>query len=233
MTYILEGVVEAFKLLLSFDKEIYSIIFLSLFVSGTSTIIGVLIGVPVGLLTSLKKFKFKRIYAKFLNTSMSIPPVVLGLLVSLLLSRRGPLSDLKLLYTPTAMIIAQTFLVTPIITGIIFNNTKKSGKRIKNVCLTLGGNKRDILFLLVRETKIDMFIALVTGLGRAISEVGAVMLVGGNIKGNTRVMTTYISMNNGMGDYPASIAMGIVLLAISFTINSLLYKYVQGDTDEY
>lgn len=233
MTYIFQGVLEAIKLLISFDKEIYSIIILSIFVSGTSTAIGMVIGVPIGLYTSLKKFKFKRTYAKILNTCMSIPPVVLGLLVFILLSRRGPLRNLELLYTPTAMIIAQTLLVTPIITGLVFNSTKVTGKRIKNLCLTLGGSKKDTLFLLIRETKVDIFIALVTGFGRAISEVGAVMLVGGNIKGHTRVMTTYISMSNGMGDYPQSIAMGIVLLLISFAINSILYKYVQGDEDEY
>lgn len=233
MTYILEGVKEAFKLLFSLNREIYSIILLSICVSGIATIIGILVGLPIGLYSSLKKFKFKRIYGKFLNTCMSIPPVILGLLVSIMFSRRGPLGELEILYTPTAMIVAQTLLVTPIITGIIFNNTKKSGKRIKNLCLTLGGGKIHTLFLLIRETKIDIFIAVVTGFGRAISEVGAVMLVGGNIKGHTRVMTTYISMNNGMGDYSASIAMGVVLLAISFTINSFLYKYVQGDEDGY
>lgn len=233
MTYIVKGIKEAFKLLFSLDKEIYSIILLSIGVSSIATIISVIIAIPIGLYTSLKKFKFKRIYVRFLNTSMSIPPVVIGLLVAIAFSRRGPLGDLNLLFTPSAMIIAQTILVTPIITGIIFNNTKKNGKRIKNLCRTLGGNKFNLLILLIRETKIDMFIAMVTGLGRAISEVGAVMLVGGNIKGHTRVMTTYISMNNGMGDYSASIAMGIVLLAISFIINSFLYKYVQGDEDEY
>lgn len=233
MIYILEGLKEAFKLLFSMNKEIYSIILLSIGVSGEATIIGMLIGVPIGLISSLKKFKFKKTYGKVLNTCMSIPPVVIGLLVSIMFSRRGPLGQLEILYTPTAMITAQIFLVTPIITGIIFNNTKKSGKRVKNLCVTLGGHKLNILFLIIRETKIDMFIAIVTGFGRAISEVGAVMLVGGNIKGHTRVMTTYISMNNGMGDYSASIAMGIVLLIISFTINSFLYKYVQGDEDEY
>lgn len=233
MTYILEGIKEAVKLLFSLDKEVYSIILLSIGVSGIATIISLIIGVPVGIYTSLKKFKFKKFYGRFLNTAMSIPPVVIGLLVTIVLSRRGPLGDLELLYTPTAMIIAQILLVTPIILGIIFNNTKNNGNKIKNLCTTLGGNKFDVLILLIRETKMDMFIAMVTGFGRAISEVGAVMLVGGNIKGHTRVMTTYISMNNGMGDYPASIAMGIVLLAISFIINSFLYKYVQGDEDEY
>ncbi len=233
MIYILNGIKEAFQLLFSLDREIYSIILLSMSVSGIATIIGTLIGAPIGIYSSMKEFKFKRVYGKLLNTCMGIPPVVLGLIVSVIFSRRGPLGVLEILYTPTAMIIAQALLVTPIITGIIFNNTKKAGKRISRLCLTLGGNKYHTLFLLIRETKIDMFIAIVTGFGRAISEVGAVMLVGGNIKGHTRVMTTYISMNNAMGDYSASIAMGIVLLAISFIINSFLYKYIQGDEDEY
>lgn len=233
MTYILEGIKEAVKLLFSLNKEVYSIILLSIGVSFTATIISLIVGIPVGIYTALKNFRLKKIYTRFLNTAMSIPPVVIGLLVSIALSRRGPLGNLELLYTPTSMIVAQILLVTPIITGIIFNNIKSYGNEIKSLCITLGGNKFDILILLIREVKMDMFIAMVTGFGRAISEVGAVMLVGGNIKGHTRVMTTYISMNNGMGDYSASIAMGIVLLGISFIVNSLLYRYVQGDQDEY
>lgn len=229
MGYIVDGLKEAFKLLLSLDKEIYSIIFLSMFVSFTSTIISTFIGTPIGLFLALKNFKFKKLFTRLLYTLMSLPPVVVGLVVAITISRRGPLGHLGLLFTPTAMIIAQTLLVTPIITGIIFNNTKVHGHEIKQICKTLGGNRWDTFILLIKEMRIGILIAVVTGLGRAISEVGAVMLVGGNILGHTRVMTTFIAMNNSMGNYSMSIAMGIVLLLISFIVNSILYKYVVGD----
>lgn len=229
MGYILDGIIEAFKLLTSFDKEIYSIIFLSIYVSLTSTLISSFIGIPLGFLMGLKEFRFKRIFARLLYTFMSLPPVVVGLVVAIIISRRGPLGNFSLLFTPAAMIIAQTLLVTPIITGIIFNNSKDQGQLIKQICKTLGGNKWDTLILLIKEMRINILIAVVTGFGRAISEVGAVMIVGGNIKGHTRVMTSFIAMNHSMGNYSTSIAMGLVLLMISFITNSILYKYVVGD----
>lgn len=228
MGYIVDGLKEAFKLLISFDAEIYSIIFLSIYVSLTSTLISSFIGIPLGFVLGLKNFRFKKVLARLLYTGMSLPPVVVGLVVAVVISRRGPLGNLGILFTPTAMIIAQTLLVTPIITGIVFNNTKEKGQNIQQVCRTLGGNKWDTLLLLIREMRIGILIAVVTGLGRAISEVGAVMIVGGNIKGHTRVMTSFIAMNQSMGNYSTSIAMGIVLLLISFITNSILYKYV-GD----
>lgn len=133
------------------------------------------------------------------------------------------------MYTPTAMIIAQVILVTPIIMGIVFNDTTVNGQVVVTMGKTLGADGRDILFLLIRELKASIMIALVTGFGRAVSEVGAVMIVGGNIKNYTRVMTTFIAMNNNMGEYAVSIAMGIILLVISFVTNSILYKYMVGD----
>lgn len=229
MGYIMDGIKEAVGLLLSFDKEIYSIILLSIFVSFTSTIISFFLGMPFGIFLALKKFKFKRIITRFLYTSMSLPPVVVGLLVAIIVSRKGPFGYLELLYTPTAMIIAQTILVSPIIAGIIFNNAKEQAEDIKHICKTLGGNRWDTLILLIKEMRINILIAVITGFGRAVSEVGAVMLVGGNIRGQTRVMTTFIAMNNSMGNYSMSIAMGIVLLAISFIVNSILYHYVVVD----
>ncbi len=228
MGYIIDGLKEAFKLLISFDVEIYSIVLLSIYVSLTSTLISSFIGVPLGFLLGLKKFRFKKAIARLLYTAMGLPPVVVGLVVAVVISRRGPFGHLGILFTPTAMIIAQTLLVTPIITGIVFNNTKEKGYNIKQVCKTLGGNRWDTLILLIKEMRISILIAVVTGLGRAISEVGAVMIVGGNIKGHTRVMTSFIAMNQSMGNYSTSIAMGIVLLLISFITNSILYKYV-GD----
>lgn len=223
MDYIVQGFQEAFRLLLSFDREIYGIIFLTLYVTFMSTLIASLIAVPLGIVAGIKDFKLKKTLIRFLYTFMSMPPVIAGLFVYLVLSRRGPLGQLGLLFTPTAMIIAQVFLVTPIIMGIIYNSTREKGQLIKQVAHTLGANKRQALGLLLFEMKADILAAVVSGFGRATSEVGAVMLVGGNIKGHTRVMTTSIAMLQSMGDYSQAIAIGLVLLAISFVINSILY----------
>jgi tungstate transport system permease protein len=223
MDYVAQGFVEAFRLLLSFDREIYNIIFLTLYVTITSTFIAAIIAVPLGILMGIKNFIFKRSLIRLLYTFMSMPPVIAGLIVFLTLSRRGPLGQLELLFTPTAMIIAQVLLVAPIIMGITYNSTREKGQTIKQVAHTLGANRFQALGLLLFELRADILAAVVSGFGRAISEVGAVMLVGGNIKGHTRVMTTSIAMLQSMGDYSQAIAIGVVLLALSFVINSILY----------
>jgi tungstate transport system permease protein len=229
LNYIINGFIEAFGLIFSFDPEIFQIVFLSLFVSFSSTFYGTLIGVPLGILLGINNFKGKQIISRFLYTFMSFPPVIIGLFTALFLARSGPLGQYQLMYTPTAMIIAQTILVTPVITGIVFNHAGANGFSIMQTGRTLGANKLNILLLLVLELKSAIMIALVTGFGRAISEVGAVMIVGGNIRGFTRVMTTFIAMNNNMGEYSLSIAMGLILMTISFITNSILYHFIMGD----
>lgn len=228
MDYILSGFKEAGNLLLSFDKEVYRIILLSLFVSTTSTILSSIVSIPLGIYFGIKKFKGKRLFSRLVYTLMSVPSVVVGLVVAIILSRRGPLGFLDLLYTPTAMIIAQTILVTPLIFGLTYSLSKNRGKTIENVGKTLGAKRLDIIILIIKELKVDILVNIATAFSRAISEVGAVMIVGGNIKGYTRVITTTISMMNSMGDYPMAIALGIVLLIISFGVNSLIYSY-QGE----
>ena len=219
---------QAFNLLFTLDQEVYKIIILSLYVSLTATFISSILGVPVGVFIGIKNFPFKRIVVRFLYTMMSIPPVIAGLIVFLLISRKGPLGFLSLVYTPAAMIIAQTCLITPIITGIVYNGTKEMGNTVKTLGKTLGASPAQTMFLLIKELRINILSAVVTGYGRAVSEVGAVMIVGGNIKGHTRVMTTTIAMLQGMGDYSMAIAIGVVLLGISFLINSILFHFQQG-----
>ncbi|SHH16954.1 ABC transporter permease [Tepidibacter thalassicus] len=225
MDYILGGVEEAVKLLISFDEEIYRIIFLSLFVSSISTIISSFFCIPIGIFLGITNFKGKSFFSRILYTLMSTPSVVVGLLVAIVFSRRGPLGFLNLLYTPSAMIIAQTLLVIPLILGLTYNLSKNRGKHIEKIGITLGASKIQVIALVIRELKVDLFINVVTTFSRAISEVGAVMIVGGNIKGHTRVITTSIAMFNSMGNYSMAIALGIVLLLISFGINSIIYKY--------
>ena len=228
MDYIINGFKEAGNLLISLDKDVYKIIFLSLFVSSVSTILSSIISIPLGIYLGIKEFKGKRLFSRFVYTMMSVPSVIVGLIVAILLSRKGPLGFLNLLYTPTAMIIAQTLLVTPLIIGLTYSLAKNRGKTIEKVGKTLGAGKFDIIILIIKELKVDILVNVATAFSRAISEVGAVMIVGGNIKNHTRVITTTISMMNSMGDYPMAIALGIVLLIISFGVNSLIYSY-QGE----
>lgn len=227
MNYIFDGIKEAIYLLINFDKEIYTVILLSIFVSGLSTIISSILGVVIGVVTGLRKFPFRNIYEKILYSFMGLPPVVIGLLIGISISRRGPLGKYGLMYTVSAMVIAQSVLILPIITGIVYNQVKVDGKKIMETCKTLGGRKIDVFLLILQELRSTILVGITTGFGRAISEVGAVMIVGGNIKGFTRVMTTYIAMNNSMGNYAKSIAMGIVLIGISITVNSVIHRIAE------
>lgn len=229
MAIIIEGLKNALYLLRSFDKEIYGIVGLSLYVSLTSTIISSILGIPFGILLGIKSFPGKKIFVRTIYTLMSMPPVIIGLIVFLFVSRNGPLGNLGIVFTPTAMIVAQICLVTPIIIGIVYNAAKEKGEEIQNLSFTLGANQLQTLILLVKELRVNIFSAIVTGYGRAISEVGAVMIVGGNIKGHTRVMTTTIAMLKSMGDYETALAIGMVLLLISFIINSILYRLQQEE----
>lgn len=228
MGYIIDGIKEALLLLLRGDAEIYGIILLSLAVSGIATLIATVIGVPLGILAGIHKFPCKKAFGSILYTLMGVPPVVIGLVVTLVLSRQGPLGSYELLFTPQAMMIAQFLLVMPVITGIMFGTAKERGVHAYELGKTLGASKTESLILLVRELNTSVLLAVMTGFGRAISEVGAVMLVGGNIRGHTRVMTTYITMNNSMGAYEKSIAMALVLLSISLVVNAVSHHMTGG-----
>lgn len=227
MQNILEGIKDALLLLATLDPEFYAIVRLSLFVSLTATLLAGIIAIPSGIVIGIKEFPGRKIIIRIIYTLMSMPPVVIGLIIFLLLLRNGPLGQFRLNFTPTAMIIAQFCLVTPIITGVVINGTKERGQDIRELARTLGASRTQTLWLLIKELRINIMSAIVTGYGRAISEVGAVMVVGGNIRGHTRVMTTTIAMLRNMGEYSLAIATGIVLLLISFIINSLLYHWQQ------
>lgn len=230
MGEIIQGFKSAITLLLSMEKEIYEIILLSLYVSLVSTFLSAIIAIPFGIVIGAKSFPYKKVAVRFIYTMMSLPPVIVGLVIFLFLSRKGPLGNLGWIFSSTAMIIAQVFLITPIIMGVVYNGTKDRGNDIKKLAKTLGANKRQTLILLIKELRINIFTGIVSGYGRAISEVGAVMIVGGNIKGHTRTMTTTIAMLRNQGDYATAIAIGLVLLFLSFIINSVLYHFQQGDS---
>jgi tungstate transport system permease protein len=206
-------------------SDIFPVILMSLFVSLSSTILAAMMGLGLGIPAALNEFRLKRPIMRVANTLMSLPPVLMGLLVYILLSRRGPLGSFELLFTPAAMIIAQTLLVFPIIFALTVSSIQKSGNEIRKTCISLGASKRDTFLYIFRESRVQMLSVVTAGFGRAISEVGAVMMVGGNIKGFTRVMTTYIALETGKGNFNEAIAIGFILLLISFGINSILFRF--------
>ena len=224
MEYIWEGFIGAIRLIASLDSDMMEIILLSLFVSGTAVLISVVSGIPLGVLMGTHDFPGKGVIIRVIYTLMSMPPVICGLFVFLILMRRGPLGQYQLNYTPAAMIIVQTLLVVPIVVGLTYNLVRDRAPIVNKLGVTLGGSRFSNLRLLIYETRFGLVAALVSGFGRAISEVGAVMIVGGNITGKTRVMTTYIAELKTMGDYSRAIAIGLTLLAISFIVNAVLFN---------
>jgi len=224
MDYILEGIKRAFYIILHFDGELTDIVLRSLFTSITATLIASAAAVPAFMFLGLSKFKGESIVSRLLNTFMSTPSVIVGLVVMLLLARRGPFGDLDLLYSVRAMIIAQVILIFPLISAMTYELAKQSGRSIKCLAQTLGAGRRQSVALAIAELKNIIFIYVITAFSRAISEVGAVMMVGGNINGHTNVMTTTISKYNSMGEYELAIALGIILLLISCVINWAAYS---------
>jgi tungstate transport system permease protein len=206
-------------------REIAPVVLMSLIVSISSTLLASAAGISLGIPAALKNFRFKKAIIRITDTLMSLPPVLMGLLVYLLLSRSGPLGELQLLFTPIAMIIAQTLLIFPIVFGLTVSYFSKNGPEIRKTCLALGAEDKTVLITIINESKVYILTILTVAFGRAISEVGAVMMVGGNIKGHTRVMTTYIALETGKGNFQGAIMIGVILLAISFFINYGLNKF--------
>jgi len=226
LNLILEGLLKAFWLIVSFDPEVYEIMFLSLRVSGIAVLIGALLGVPSGATVGLKEFFGKRFLVSIVNTLMGLPPVVVGLLVYLLLSTSGPLGVFQLLYTPEAMIIAQLIMVIPIVMGVTISSVSSIGKAIREKALSLGATNWQLTLKVLREARLGILTALIVSFGAAISEVGAVMIVGGNIRWATRVLTTAIVFETELGEFGLAIALGVILLLLAFVINWAL-TYLQ------
>jgi len=205
-------------------KDLLRIFMLSLVVSGSAVLLATVIGVPLGAWLGLKRFPARRAIMRFTYMLMSLPPVLAGLLVYLLLSRSGPLGGWELLFTPLAMVIAQVFLVTPIITGLSASAIAAREQKALMTALTMGASNRQAAWTVVKEARTGITAAIITGFGRAFGEVGAVMLVGGNIKHFTRVLTTSIVLETRQGNFGFAIVLGLVLLTLSFMVSSLLLK---------
>ncbi len=206
----------------------FEIIALTLFVNLTSTIIATILGVFLGYLLFHSNSRFKNIFVVFNRTMMSLPPVVLGLLVYIVFSRNGTLAWLQWLYTVNILIVTQVLLVTPIICGHFYDLLENEGKDIMYYLQVLGANKRQQFWNMLLEEKANMIIIFTVGFSRAVSEVGAIMITGGNIKGKTRMMTTSISMLQSQGEIQQAINLGIVLLVIAFGIQYVL-NYFKGN----
>ena len=224
MSEIIEGIVEALRLLISFDPEVWGIMLLSVRVSATSTLIALSIALPISSFLALRDFKGKSFLSNLINTFMGFPPVVMGLIVYLLLSNSGPLGSLNLLYTPSAMIIAQLFLAIPIIIGTTKAALESVNNNLKETILSLGANERQLWKEMIKEAKKSIIAGVLVAFGQAISEVGAVMIVGGNIRWNTRTFTTSIVLQTRMGEFGQAIALGTILLLITFILNYALTR---------
>jgi len=207
--------------------EIFQITFLSLQISAIATGISLLLGLPLGTLLALGKFPGRSFLLSIVNTGMGLPPVVVGLFVAMTLWRSGPLGDLNLIYTPSAIIIAQVVIAFPVVTGLTVSGIQALDPRLQLQLLGLGASKTQMILRLWREARLPLMAALMAGFGAVISEVGASMMVGGNIRGQTRVLTTAIVLETSKGNFDLAVALGILLLAITFLVNWTLTWFQQ------
>jgi tungstate transport system permease protein len=222
METILQGFVSAFGLITHLNPELLRIILLSLQVSGFALVIATLLGLPLGALLALKPFPFRGFFISLLNTGMGLPPVVVGLFLYLILSRSGPLGFMALLYTPLAMIIAQIILSFPIVTSLTHAAIVGVDPVIRLAAQTLGATPWQEATTIVREARYGIVAGVIAGFGRVSAEVGAVLMVGGNIAHYTRVMTTTIALETDKGNFDLGIALGIILLTLSLAVNVAL-----------
>ena len=222
METIWQGILQAFVLLFQGDQEVLEITLLSLRVSGIATGISLLLGLPMGTWLALGRFRGRDFLLSLINTGMALPPVVVGLWVSIFLWRSGPLGDLRLIYTPTAIIIAQTIIAAPVVTGLTVAALQQVNPNLQLQLLGLGASRLQMVLALWREARLPLLAALMAGFGSVISEVGASMMVGGNIRHQTRVLTTATVLETGKGEFAMAIALGLILLLLAYLVNLTL-----------
>lgn len=225
-----ESLREAVRLLATGSGYLWEIVVLSLQVSGSAVLLGVLLGMPVGIAVGLSRFRGRRLVVALINTGFALPPVVVGLFVYMLLSRQGPVGALELLFTPAAMTLAQAVLAAPYVAGITLAAVQAVPAELRLQARALGASRARALWAHLREARLGLGAAVVAGFGAVISEVGAVMMVGGNILGETRVMTTAIVLETRRGNFAAAMALGLMLLVLAFAVNLALTRFQQGPT---
>jgi tungstate transport system permease protein len=226
---ILEGIYKAFYLLFTLDPEVMGVTLLSLQISGTATLISLLAGISVGTTVALAEFPGRKFVVSLINTGMGLPPVVVGLFVTIFLWRNGPLGFLGILYTPAAMILAQAVIATPIVMGITLAAIQALPRNLRLQILALGATRIQMVWILVKEAKLPLLAGVMAGFGGVISEVGASIMVGGNIKGYSRVLTTATVMETSRGNFDIAIALGIILLLLAYFINLILTHIQQRE----
>lgn len=223
MDFLFEASKKAFSLIFGLDPELLGIILLSFRVSGSALLIAAIIGLPLSAILGLRNVPAKSVFVSLINTFMGLPPVAAGLFVYIMLSRRGPLGFMGLLYTPSAMIIAQTILALPIVVSLCYSAIVAVDRNIRLASQTLGATPFQASITTIKEARYGIMSGIIAALGRVMAEVGAILIVGGNIAGYTRVMTTTIALETDKGDFELAIALGIILLMISLCINALLH----------
>jgi tungstate transport system permease protein len=219
MSLLVEGLRQAAALLLSGDADVWRILWLSLQVSGTATLLSLLIGVPLGTGLALARFPGRRLVVSLVNTGMGVPPVVVGLFVSILLWRSGPLGALEILYTPAAIVVAQAAIAAPIVTGITLAAVQNVPETFRLQLLGLGASRAQMVGQVLREARLPMLAAVMAGFGGVISEIGASLMVGGNIKGQTRTLTTAMVLETSKGNFDVAIALAILLMVLVFLVS--------------
>jgi tungstate transport system permease protein len=225
MESISNGFQAAFYLIAGLNTELLGIILLSLKVSGLALLVATFIGLPLAALLGLKRFPGQGVLITLMNTLMGLPPVVVGLFVYLILSRSGPLGFLGVLYTPSAMIIAQTILAFPIVCSLCHSALVNVNPIIRQASMSLGASPFQVALTIIKEARYGIMSGIIAGFGRVMAEVGAILIVGGNIAGLTRVMTTTIALETDKGNFELALALGIILLGISLMINFLLHWF--------
>lgn len=227
MSYILEGLREAVRLIITLDRDMLEIVSVSMMVSSIATILASIIGLPIGYLVATHRFPGRRLATTTLNTLLALPTVVVGLVVYAMLSRRGPIGFLDLLYTPAAMIVGETILAIPIVAAFTVSALHGIDRRVRDTALTLGATSTQVARTRVLEARFGILAAVVASFGRVIAEVGAAMMLGGNIRGSTRTMTTAIALETSKGEFGLAMALGIILLIVAFAAN-ILFHWLQG-----
>ena len=217
-----EGIKESLRLLLNGDAEVLAVVQLSLRVSLTATLTSLILGVPAGMALALTRFRGRRFIVSLVNVGMGLPPVVVGLTVAIMLWRSGPLGFFGIMYTPLAIIIAQTVIAFPIITGLTLAAIQQLDPKVRLQILALGASRCQMLWILAKEARLSILAAAIAGFGGVISEVGAAMMVGGNILGQTRVLTTATVLETGKGNFNTALALGTILFALAYTITLAL-----------
>ena len=229
MDLIWRGLIEAVRLILSGDPGILQITWLSIQVSGAATLLSLFAGIPAGVALALARFPGRSLLVAVVNTGMGLPPVVVGLFVSIFLWRSGPFGALDLLYTPTAIIVAQFVIAAPIVTGLTIAAMQQLNPRLRLQFIALGASRWQMLLLLMREARLPLLAAVMAGFGGVISEIGASIMVGGNIKGYSRVLTTATVMETSKGNFDVAIALSIILLLLAYVINLVLTQIQQRE----